>query len=465
MNPSILTQRNQFAGERKSLIRKGLDSTVGAGSNPYSPLVPQQLERIITNVMVRLSPELAVIQAVFGAQKHHEFNQLTALPRANGFMGESATTPTYNAQYVRQSLELKILRRKGAVSNFLQDASQGYIDASAAEMENHLQAHAYDLIHAFIYGNKRANKHMFDGLDSMILTNRWNRPLGGSVMDNLKYIDDMIDANMAKQGSNHKKVLLMSPKMQSAVSRLLTNVRLQQGTSAGIGQVEIEGGWRLEAYRGIPILPVASMSSDTTAMTTVTSGGGAQNYAQVSVQTYDGESLASPAVQMSTTLNWTPVAGAFTYKIYVGATATTCKLVAVIPASTYDAAGTWSADVTGIQFASNTIDTTTASTLIAPSGVTALLGGTINIKQANDIPLVATGGINTEQIILWDLDQFQGLGKVPYTNTAGDRFQGLVTMLPLAITDDNIPFMIRSYCALCPSFEATSVISRGWRTA
>jgi hypothetical protein len=83
---------------------------------------------------------------------------------------------------------------------------------------------------------------------------------------------------------------------------------------------------------------------------------------------------------------------------------------------------------------------------------------------ADDYPIVATGGVTPESVLLWDLDKYQGLGKVPYTNTGGDRFNGLVTMQPLAITDDNIPFLIRTYCVLCPSFEGTSVLARGLRT-
>jgi hypothetical protein len=85
--------------------------------------------------------------------------------------------------------------------------------------------------------------------------------------------------------------------------------------------------------------------------------------------------------------------------------------------------------------------------------------------MGEDVPIVATGGIFPETVMLWDLDKYQGLGKLPYTNSGGDRFQGLVTMVPLAVTDDNLPFLIRTYAALCPSFEVTSVMSKGWRTA
>jgi hypothetical protein len=70
-----------------------------------------------------------------------------------------------------------------------------------------------------------------------------------------KFLDNMIDNNTRKQGSHHRKCFLMSPEMLSKVSRLLENVRLIQGLNgAGLSQIEIAGGWRLNAYRNIPII-------------------------------------------------------------------------------------------------------------------------------------------------------------------------------------------------------------------
>ena len=70
-----------------------------------------------------------------------------------------------------------------------------------------------------------------------------------------------------------------------------------------------------------------------------------------------------------------------------------------------------------------------------------------------------------EVIFFWDLDEFQGMGKLAYTNSAGSRYNGLATVEPLAKTDDNMPFLVKSYPALIDSFEATSGIIRGNKTA
>ena len=465
---SIISQFGALGNARRSLIRKALDSSLGAGTGPYSPLVAEKLEKVITNVLTRLSPELAVIKTEYAAQKFHEFNRLTALPKANGFMGEGAATPTHQSYYSRDRVELKIVRRKGAVTNFLQDAAREYIDASAAEMENHLQAHAYDLITALLWGHAKANKYGIDGLDALIETNRSNAAIGGEVPSSLAFLDDMIDQNIEKQGAAHNKCFLMSPKMQSFVSRLLTNVRLQQGTG-GTATVEISGGWRLETYRNIPILPVSSMGSARRKMGSITAASGTTNYFRVAGITYDGESEASDVLQGGTgsgvTLNWAAEEDAFYYKVYAGSTEATLKLVAVIPAQTYDGIGTYQAEVGGVTIAGNPVLPNQALTLIAPAGITALPGPTVSDRLTKDVPFVATGGVVPEAVVLWDLDKYQGLGKVPYTNQGGDRFNGLVTIEPLAKTDDFMSFLVRTYFALCPSWEATSVIARGLRTA
>lgn len=472
----LLEQYNALGAQRKTLIQKALTSQAGSGE----ALIPEKLEKIITNTVVRLSPEMAVIQPEFDNQKLHSFNRLKKLPRAGGFMGEGATTPTSQGSYERASVELKILRRKGAVTNFLQDSSKKFIDASTAEMENHLQAHVYDIINGLKFGNAGANKYAFDGLDKIVKSNRYNESRGGTVPTDLAFLDEMIDANIRKNGAGHNKVLMMSPEMQSLVSRLLTNVRLMQGNAGTLGHVEINGGWRLATYRDIPILPVADMgNARSDAMGTVTlvkTGTGTvpagDYFFQVSAITLDGETLACAEVTdtwadsvHSAKLTWEAVENASYYKIYCSKTTSTEKLVAVIPACTYDGTGTYVSEVTGVEITTDpSVKNPTLKLVATGSFDQPTITASVTDAMADDLPLVATGGIAPETVMLWDLDKYQGLGKVPYTNVGGDKFGGLVTMTPLAITDDNIPFMVKSYLALCDSFEATSYMIRGLRT-
>jgi len=451
---------NKYAKFNKSLIRKALTSATGVGE----ALIPQKLEKIITNTVVRLSPELAMIDPEFDNQKYHEFNRLTSLPAPGGAMGESAVTPTRNSTWERTGVNMKIIRRKGAVANFLQDTSAKYIDAAAAEMESHLMTHCYDLATYIMYGNAGADVYTHSGLDHFISTNRINEVVGGTVPTDLEFLDNLIDVNLDYQGAAHRKAIVMSPKMLSKVSRLLTNVRLNQGVVGnGLTQIEVNGGWRLFAYRDIPIIssgacrPKATMGTVTA--TPATSGGNladADYYFKVAPITYNGEELASAEATATVsggsgagkvTLTFTAHTGALYYKVYMSTTSGATKLRRIFSAFTYDSAGTITGNNTSLE-----ITATTA-------------GSEVPSHMQSDNPLVATGGIPPETIFFWDLDKYQGLGKYAYTNTAGSKFNGLVTINPLAITDDDIPFLVKTYGASVPAFEKTSGMIRGLRVA
>jgi hypothetical protein len=474
----LLRQFNKYANDQRSLVQKAmLTAATGVGE----ALIPQHLEKIITSLIVRLTPEIAVITPRYDAQKYHEFNRLTSLPASGGAMGEGAVTPTNNSTYQRTGRNLKVIRRKGAVTNFLQDSSKNYIDAAAVEMENQVQAHIYDLVTYDSFGNDGADPYTPPGLDTLIATNRINKAVGGAPPTDLTDLDDLIDRNTERQGLAHRKCFVMSPQMLSKFSRLLTNVRLNQGLRGeGLSTVDIPGGWRLNAYRDVPIIqstqcrPKVQMGTVSTA--TSATGGTIPDgtyYFVVAPITWGGEQLGSAEVSRTTaggnastlTLSWAAVSGAFYYKIYCSTTTNTEKLVVIIPWTTYDSTGTIVAPVTGCVFTTNPSSANPTLTLSATGGV--LTGPTASVPTGmqNDLPLTGTLTNPPEYLFFWDLDEFQGMGKYAYTNTAGSRFNGLVTLEPLAKTDDNLPFLIKTYGSLIDSWEATSAIIRGLKVA
>ena len=132
----LIRQFNKYAKDNQSLIQKALTTATGVGG----ALIPENLEKLITDTLIRLSPELAMALMKKISGKTHEFNRLIQRPSRGGAMGENATTPITNSKTVRDSVELKIIRRKGKVTNFMIDTSEEYIDAAAYEMENHIIA-------------------------------------------------------------------------------------------------------------------------------------------------------------------------------------------------------------------------------------------------------------------------------------------------------------------------------------
>ena len=468
MGHQLISQYNRYDKNEK-LIQKALTSATGVGG----ALIPENLEKEITNTIIRLSPELAMVFTKKISGKNHDFNRLVALPRTGGAMGESASTIVSNSQTVRDQVQLKVIRRKGEITNFLQDTSEEYIDAAAYEMENLLQQHIYDLINYIIYGNADANPYEHSGLDSFIATNRIlpvnaNKRYGDTLAA-LSVMDNMIDRSNRAGGSKHNRAFVMSPEMLSKVSQLLTNVRLNQGIiGSGLTQVDIGGGWRLNAYRDIPIIESTGTAPTnsgvniygTLGTATATTGGTIADdtyYLEIAAVTEEGEQLASAEQTQITagggtstlTLTWGDVPNAYRYKIYSSdASAGDKKLVRVISADVYNGVGTITGRATSYIFTTNP--------LVKDASVpTSMEKDTQFVQEsAKAVP---------EYVFLWDLDPIQGLGKVPYTNTGGARFNGLVTVEQLARTDDNIPLLVKTYDALTPAFERTSVMYRGLR--
>lgn len=461
LTDKTLNYINLFGSNKgKELLRKALTTGTTAGG----PLIAEHLETVITNELVRLVPELAIPEFKYDPQKVHEFNRTTALPAAGSAMGESSTTPTRNSNMERAEVTLKILKRKGSVTGFLQAASKKIYDAQQVELENHLQAFGNDFVTYMLYGNKGGDQYTFDGLDFFISSNRVNKTVGGIAPTNLSDLDNMIDYSNRKKGMPHRRAFVMSPELLTKYSSLYTNVRDNRPTSReGTNVIEIDGGWRLQTYRNIPILessqtrPQGQMGA--VAYADAGAGGAIpddQRFFQVAPVTWDGEQIASAEVNGTSssadtiTLSWTAYTGALFYKIYASDATGTETLVKIISAFTYDVSGTITGNVTSHVFSSEPL---TADATSAPT------------HMQSDVPLNYTGGVPPEIIILWDLDPHQGMGKIAYTNDDGNRLDGLASIIPLAKVEDTDDFLIKSYSALIDAFEATSGLTRGIRTS
>ena len=442
----------------KALLQKAFTSASPGGG----PLIAEHLETTITNTLIRLVPELAVPEYKYDPQKTHSFNKVTALPTPGSAMGEGSTTPTKQSTLTRSTVDLKILKRKGSVTGFLSAAAKKDYDAIEVEIENHLQAFGNDMASYILYGNKDADAYTFDGLDKFISTNRTNETWGGVVPTNFQSLNDMIDASNRKKGSPHRRVFDMSPEMLTKFSELYTQVRDNRSAiREGSNVIEIDGGWRLQTYRDIPIIestqtrPLAQMGA---VVATHAGGGGAipddERFYQVAPVTWDGEQLASAEVADTTatsdiqTLTWTAYTGALLYKIYAADTTGQEVLVDIISAFTYDGNGT----VTG-----NVVNHVFTAEPLTPDA------NSVPAHMQADVPYNSTGGVAPETVFLWDLDPFQGLGKIAYTNDDGSRLDGIASIFPLAKIDDTDDFLIKSYLAMIDSFEATSAMHRGLR--
>lgn len=448
-------------GGFQNLLKKALNSA----SNSGGALIPQHLEKIITNAVQRLSPTISMIQPEYDAQGLHEFNRVTSLGDGGGFQGENAVTPGSQSVFARANVTLKVVRRKGSVTDYLRLSSEKFVDALATEIENQVRAQVYDLESLNIYGSATADAYQYDGWDHLITTNRFNDGFtsgAATVPASNAFLDKMIDASLRKGSNLHPKAFLMTPEMLSLVSRYQTEFRKM----IPMDEVNTPGGWRLPSYRGIPIISstfLSGVGSSTmgtvTAASGGTTGGSLSNgtyYFRVAAITQDGEQMASAESSVTLsggtatqkiTLSFTAVSGAISYKVYYSATTglTGMTLIDQQAARAYDGSGTPGAASTSL-------------TVLAVSATSAVSGMT------SDKPLTTVSSVNPETVWLIDFDKYQGLGKFPINNPGG-REGGIISIEPLAKTDAFMQFLLYTHGAIAPSFEATSVLSRGWRVA
>ena len=451
-----------------SNINKALTSASGVGE----ALIPEKLEEAITQTILRLAPEVAMVLAKFLRTKKISFNRVTSIPAAGAAMGEISTTPTTSSATDRVEVEMKKFKRKGQVSDFLQETAADYIDSLAFETENQIQAFAYDLQICLVYGNPIADEYTYGGLDYFIATHRENLATASQVQTSLLVLDRMITKNTRLQGASHRKAFLISPELLSQLSSLWTVVRDTRGAKReGTAGVLVDGGYVLETYRHVPFIettstrPTYQEGTSTEHMGAIALGstgtgsvlGAGTYHIRVAPINRDGEQIASTAGsnivitnQDQIQITFTAVPNTYYYKVYLSSTGSGDEvLVSVRSAFTYDANGTQTGVVSQINLDQVTPDTS------AP------------VHMQSDIPLDrdGTSGEPMEILILWDLDEVQGLGRYRYTNSGGSQLENLIGVELLSRVDDRTDFLMKHYGALANSLEKTSYMVRGIRTA
>ena len=350
-------------------------------------------------------------------------------------------------------------------------------------------AFVHDLCNYNMYGNGNAtsNTYEYSGFDTFIDTNRIVNGTGGVALTSLSQLDDLIDRNLELQGSEHNKAFFMSAGMLSRCSQIESTIRknMDIGQGGKMSVMDKPGGWRLNAYRDIPIIVSGQCkpkaTGPTLTPTNAQSGGtildSTTRYIRLAGVTKDGEQIAGAEATCASgasantneiIITWTADITVYRWKVYVGTASGTTYLRHVVPNFTYNSSGTITGSITttiaGVKtYSSNANGNVTSITFLADPNTA---GAEITSTTAlTDIPLDTVGGIVPENIWLIDLDEYQGMGRMPYSTMGGSQFNGLVSFEFLAKTDSDLPFLYQCYTAVCPSYEATSCLLRGVRVA
>jgi len=435
-------------------LRKVLQATTGSGQY----LVAEDLEPLIRQTLLNLSPLTSMVPMVSADGHIHKITRRTALPRGR-FEGENPS-PTYTqSTYDRRQVQVKILRVHGQVTDFLVSAARSYADVLEEELMATIEGFADVLEFATIWGC--SDELSFTG-DAIQYPGWYAWLLNDASSTNVIDVDGTIaltnlDSALAtsklkyRQTLNDDYVWLMSQDMIDKVSGLQTRIQRE------VPRVEYEGGFVMTTYKGIPILPSSFMApASTTTSPAVSATGGTSGtldddtyYYKIASITRYGEQEAgtvSSGVTLSgggngsVDLSWTADSNAELYAIYRSDATNNndddFDLVDIIAAKTY----------------TNGAPTGTATTYTDDGSQTALT--TVH-------PL----GSGEETIALVNLNPERGMSRVVLNPELGDPVEAFLSYVPVVENTDTHQWRLKSYHAIqVPWGAAHAVIRRATPT-
>lgn len=345
------------------------------------------------------------------------------------------------------------------VSSFAQGLTQQFVNQLQEQINASVLGVANTLEWMLFYGNATADSYQFNGLETYInagATTKLAIGNGGSNYNidgaavTLSHLDAMIDKARSFRGASADKwMFVLSQPLISRISALQTRV------TRTVSSYKMEGGFEMETYRGIPLMPTQlftplSTSTSPTLGSSATAGGSVADgtwYYAISSVTLNGEQKASASKSQATgsgnntvALTWTADAEAKLYKIWRGTTSTVAdmSLLAVIPALTYDANG----NITGA---------------VASYSDT----GTVTVNS-NVQPLTSTDEI----IALIDVTEGErGNRMLGGVSPLGEKLDSYMSYVPLATTNGSYKFMLEGFLAYRVTYPECNIIARGARAA
>lgn len=229
-------------GNMGFLVKDQVEAGIREYFEKRTPLWNQfRKERATSNAIV-FKDQLDVPLASFGAE-------LAALP-----------APNY-AEYAERAVALKSIYSRGELSGQLIAASSAsYMDAYEREIRNHVTGLIHTLEDTIVTGDSDAHPTQFDGLikwiDNVVDAATLNGRAGTAAALTLSDLEVMQDSTT----TGAFDLLIMG----AATRRRLWSVLQPQ--IRFIGEAEIDGGFKVPAYNGLPILQHRPHSTEAAAL-------------------------------------------------------------------------------------------------------------------------------------------------------------------------------------------------------
>jgi len=416
--------------DEPTMLRKALTSADTAD------LRSEDLDPVLHDELVEKQPLLSLFDVEQAKGKVHEYRKITSHPKG-WFEGESTPANARKGTYSRETVQLKILRNWGEVTGFNQAVTAADLDALALEIDLSVQGLSDIIEWSTLFGvaddrDFSGDEYMYSGILNAIYSDA-----PGNILDaagakiTLAMLDSMIDLIDYRGTENDPKFFLMANNMKTVVDGLQTIVQMPI-SSAQLFYGKITMG----TYDGLPIFKTNMMKSSDSGVTglgaaagsDVTSGAANSEYGfRVSSVTYAGEQVGvaeatvTPTADYDVDVTWTADADAYAYMLFVEPVGGGGhSLIDIIPAFTYDSAGTVNGSVETYTYADFSVVNT-------------------------NVQCLETG---EQAIVLANSSNRNGASYLGLVDSMGAQKEGMVSYVPLARTKDSYDFMLKSYLCM-----------------
>lgn len=217
-------------------LKKALN-IANAGNTLQQPLVDRVLQELIevNNPLRQNLPRKP------GSGSDWILNQRTA--RGTGAFVDDTEEPTDSqSTYAQKKFTFKTIIQRGKVTRKLQAVGKTLLDIEAEEIESALQVIRDTEENALINGDSAVNPKQFDGLRKLTPAGQVLVAGANGAPLTLDLLDSAIDLNRG-----NPSMLIMSKKANRKLNALL------QAQQRFVDTVEVNGGFRVQVYNGIPI--------------------------------------------------------------------------------------------------------------------------------------------------------------------------------------------------------------------
>lgn len=412
-------------------LKKAL-TTTGDGA----ALLPYDLDPVLHEELLKLQPLAQLLSVVPAGAKTHEYNVRTSHPAA-WFEGETTPANPANSVYARKSVVMKIMRIWGSVTGFAQAMDERFIDALETELIGSLEGISNALEFGQIYGcasdiGFTGDAYQYSGILARIYAYASANVIdaGGNKLELADLDNAILKAFNFRGAASDPRVWIMSKAMKLVADGLQTRVQIP------LRSLELfDGKLLMDSYADIPIFEsdyvTPSAASPTAALTGASSGGtlaaGTYNYRISSVSMYGeqvggtaGTQYVASGSTSKVTIDWTGDTTAKLYMIFrqTGGTGS-YYLLDIIPAKTYDAAGT----------------------------VNGLVEQYVDTGAKTAITTVKPLESGEQMILLVNRNPVRGAAILGKIDDMGRPVDNLFSFVDLARTKDTYDYMIKGYLA------------------